>query len=70
MLGAVTKVLILVVIVALAGWTTVAKLLGKPGDTVSEHVRKYSREYLILAVAFGFLLGHWFWPLCTPGDCR
>lgn len=65
-LATITKALLLVVIVALCGWTTVCMLAGVPGDTVSEQVRYYSFNFPILTLAVGFVLGHWFWPGPPP----
>lgn len=68
-LGTATRVLLLVVVLVLAGWTTLCMVFGFPGDTVSENVRHYCAHYPIIAVGVGFVLGHFFWPLrLKPGE--
>lgn len=32
-------------------------------ETISEFIYEISRNYPIVAAAFGVLLGHWFWPM-------
>jgi len=65
-IGTWTKVIIGVVIVGLAAWTTFAYFASGPQDTISRHVIDYTAQWPILGVAFGVLLGHWFWPQRPP----
>lgn len=47
------------------GWT----LLNKTeGDTISERVRKASKDRMYLTFFAGLLCGHWFWPLDEKKD--
>lgn len=62
MIGKITRAVISISIVLLSAWATLAAILGRPGDTISEHVRDYAAQYPLIAVAAGVLLGHWFWP--------
>ncbi len=67
--GTVTKWLILVAVVGLATWTSIAVVIGGQQDSVSAHVRDYCIQYPVLTLAVGFLLGHWFWSQ-TPARPR
>jgi hypothetical protein len=46
---------------ALIGWDIWLAVDDKPGNTISEIIRRYSRKYLFIPVAIGVLIGHWFW---------
>lgn len=63
MIGRISRIVIVSAVVVLAGWATVAALLGDTSDTISGHVRDYAAQYPLIAVAFGVLAGHWFWPM-------
>jgi peptidoglycan/LPS O-acetylase OafA/YrhL len=65
-LGHVTRILLVVVILALAGWASVVSIFGQPLDTVSAHIRDYSAAAPILPFALGVLVGHWLWPQGPP----
>ncbi len=69
LIGTITKWVILVCVVALAGWTSVAVILGGQQDSVSAHVRDYAAQYPVIPLALGFILGHWFWTM-TPAMPR
>jgi len=64
-MGRVTRVVLLVVVIGLALWATVAALVGGPQDTVSAHIRDYCERFPLLPLSLGVLLGHWFWPLSS-----
>lgn len=68
--GQVTRVVMVIAIVSLAGWATLAAVFGATKDTISGHIRDYCAQYPILAVAAGVLIGHWFWPMgpAVPRD--
>lgn len=59
----VSKVLVAFAVISLASWTTVAKLWGHEGDTVSEVVVGWASNYPLILVGIGVVLGHWFWPM-------
>lgn len=60
--SAVTKVLLLIVIVVLASWTIVMTAMRERVATVSYNVMTYSLAAPVLVLALGVLLGHWLWP--------
>lgn len=65
-IGLISRIVITVSIVVLAGWATVAAIWGGPGDTISEHVRDYATQYPLILVAAGVLIGHWWWNMPPP----
>jgi hypothetical protein len=56
----VTAGVIIVSIVALAGYDIFIVLESSPGDTLSEILRDWAWKHPSLAFAFGGLCGHWF----------
>lgn len=60
-LGHITRWVILVCIIVLAGWTSIAAIWGLPGDTVSETVRAFCGRYPIVPFAVGLMVAHWLW---------
>ena len=69
MIGRVTRLIILVCLTALIGWTSVAAAIGGPLDTVSAHVRDYMAQYPVLVFIIGALFGHWGFSM-TPAVKR
>jgi len=56
-----------VVIFALAlllVWEVWTVMNHRPGDTISESIKRVSFRYPIVAFLAGVLCGHWWWPLC------
>ncbi len=50
-----------VVALVLIAWDVYAYLTPEPDDTISEVLASAS-AHPIIPVAFGVLIGHWFWP--------
>jgi hypothetical protein len=54
---------IIVAVMALLGlefWTLVNK---EKEDTISEVMYEQSKQFLLIPLCLGMLLGHWYWPL-------
>lgn len=56
---------ILVALVGLIGLEVYSLANNHDGDTISEVINRKSKEWLFIPFSFGFLMGHWFWNLCT-----
>lgn len=54
--------LFIAVCLAVSVWDLVALANGRREDTVSEILAGWVREFPILAVAIGVVIGHLFWP--------
>jgi len=52
----------------LGGYEVAALMSGVQGSTISEHVWAINARRPLLAFAFGFLMGHFFWQ--KGGDGR
>lgn len=52
-------------IVALLGLEIWTLLNDEPNDTISEVINTKSKKWLFIPFLFGFLMGHWFWPLSS-----
>jgi hypothetical protein len=59
----ITGITMLVVTVGLIGWDLIVAFNGIDGDTISEIMKNYAHDYPIIPLAWGVVLGHWFWPL-------
>lgn len=53
---------------ALIGWDIVVAANEQEGDTISEILLKSSRRVPVVAVAWGILTGHLFWPQGVKRD--
>ena len=38
-------------------------------ETLSAYIRRWSNHMMAIVFIVGFLMGHWFWPLCTEKEC-
>lgn len=57
-----TIVVLAVTAAVLVGWDVYVATNDEPGDTISELVYAWSTDHLLVPVAFGVLVGHFFWP--------
>ena len=56
---------ILVTIAGLLGLEIWALTNNSKEDTISEVIQSKAHEWIFIPFLFGFLMGHWFWPLDT-----
>ncbi len=54
--------LFLAVTAVVSVWDIIAFALGHGEETVSDIIGRWSREFPMLGVAIGVLIGHLFWP--------
>lgn len=54
---------IIVAIISLLGLEAWSLCNNHPNDTISEIIHYQSKRWLFIPFLFGFLMGHWFWPL-------
>lgn len=59
---------IIVAVVALLGLEIWSLCNDTEDDTISEVIQGKSRDWLFIPFLFGFLMGHWFWPLYKKGE--
>jgi hypothetical protein len=51
-----------VVAVALIVWDIHVASNAEEGDTISELIYRFGQRHLLIPVAFGVFVGHFFWP--------
>lgn len=52
---------ILVPTLIMGAYAALVAAYGKTGDTISEHVTRWSKLAPMLPFALGVLIGHWLW---------
>lgn len=57
----VTISILLTITALLIGWDIYVALTPESGDTISEVVLGYAKQYTVVPFAFGVLCGHFFW---------
>lgn len=66
---AVTKALLVALVLALAVYDIVAYLRGGVRATISRIVLSWATRWPVVVLALGIVLGHVLWPQPTPGLC-
>ena len=56
-----TSWIIISVMFILIAWDVY--LYSKDKKTISQYIREYARISMGVTFLFGYLMGHWFWPL-------
>ncbi len=63
--GAVTRYVILFATIGLVGYNIFVGLRFGPEATISVQMYELSRQFPIIPLAFGVVIGHIWWPLAT-----
>ena len=62
----ITAIIMFISVLILGGWDLYAYVVGGSRATISVIITDISKDFLIIPVMFGVLIGHWFWQ----NDCQ
>jgi len=66
----ITAIFLVIIALVIIAYDVLAVIKGGNKATISRVIIDTSREWLIIPLFFGILMGHFFWPQATKETCK